>query len=204
MRKAILLLAFLLVSLTGYGQRNYSYPRRYLGQFGLVAGAATQSTDIKGLELSSISSFHAGVAYSVNLTSSFTIQPELLYSVKGTVEEGHGIRFSDTTAGYVELPVQFQWGPDFHFMHPFLLAEPFTGFRLDAAEKGLSFGKDLLRRLEYGLGVGAGLQLGGFQLTGRYFWSFGDLREGDKGSSRLWDELHEPFAGISVSAALLF
>jgi hypothetical protein len=69
-----------------------------------------------------------------------------------------------------------------------------------------------LRRFEYGLGLGIGIDFWRMQLTGRYFWNFGSLSAdggtvdseyiGDTVRSAFKDKKH--FNGMSVSLAYFF
>ena len=59
--------------------------------------------------------FNAGVTCQFKLPLGFSIQPSLVYHVKGarvgSIEGLQGANL-DLAIGYLELPVSFQWGPD--------------------------------------------------------------------------------------------
>ena len=81
---------------------------------------------------------------------------------------------------------------------PFLEVAPYAGYCLgynagsDAAASTLS---DYLNRLEYGVGVGGGIEIWKIQVSARYVWdvsSFSKIMENSK------------TGGVMISAALFF
>ena len=93
--------------------------------------------------------------------------------------------------GYIELPLQLQWGPDLLLFRPYVLAEPFLGYaiatnskgktQLDVSASSSSFKESGMSRLEYGFGLGGGIEIWRIQLSAKYFWNFGSLY--DQGGS---------------------
>lgn len=204
-------LAFSLISTqsfaTGFGENR----------FGFIVGATSSSTDVKNLDTKSMSLYHAGLTAQFPLGLGFSIQPSLLYQMKGmnlsdagnsTVSE-IGKSF-ETKVGYVEVPVQLQWGPDLLLFRPYLLAEPFVGCRLNSSAKGTEDGqavKDALKAAEYGLGLGAGIDIFGLQVSGKWFWNFGGIYDTEASSTigTIKDLKNgNNFHGFAVSVALLF
>lgn len=124
----------------------------------------------------------------------------------------------DLKVGYVELPVSFQWGPDLLLFRPFLDVSPFVGYGVHQDFDMLSFddpGKVVMadawkhvNRLEYGLGIGGGIEIWKLQLVCRYNWNFGSLLNQDNKadvSDILRQELNDKnFGGVTLSLALLF
>lgn len=155
--------------------------------FGITGGASF--LDIKGVSEGLTTGYHAGITYQADLPFGFAIQPSILYHVKGTVVEGAYESGSplDLTGGYVEVPVSFQWGPDLILFRPFLDVTPFVGYGVNNKIVGWREGLDQiskieslndwdgLQRLEYGLGLGIGLDVWKLQVIGRYNWNFGSL-----------------------------
>ena len=187
-------------------------------KFGVLGGFTSSSTKASDIKTESVSLYHAGVAARVALPYDFAIQPQLVYQVKGTAVDGT-VDFNMKT-GYVELPVQLQWGPDLMVCRPYVLAEPFVGYAVNAKsvtsvapiEYVVNDIKNMnLNRFEYGLGVGAGIEFWRLQLSAKYFWNFGPLTEKEKNLfDNLGDSIKESvtdsrsFNGISVSLALFF
>lgn len=155
------------------------------GGFGITGGASFVGLQKVGSGLAT--GYHAGLTYKFDLPFGFAIQPSLLYHMKGAVvedayENGNALDFK---TGYLEMPVSFQWGPDLILFRPFLDVTPFVGYGLNNEVSGFSSLADSIlhsknewegmNRLEYGLGLGVGLDVWKFQLVGRYNWNFGQL-----------------------------
>lgn len=156
--------------------------------------------------------YQAGIAVQCDLPLWFSIQPELLFHVKGgqaavsgkSVPQAFGL-------GYLELPVNIQWGPRFSDdrFRIFVQGSPFIGYAISKDMKnarGESYDWKNINRFEYGLGAGLGIQLWRhFQIVGQYNWSLGDLvRSGfaEQEFKRIFDESN--FSGYTVSLAIIF
>ena len=70
-----------------------------------------------------------------------------------------------------------------------------------------------ISRLEYGLGLGAGVEIWKIQVTARYNWNFGSLFDAGgnaPGASEIWSTAKESvlegknFSGVTLSVAFLF
>ena len=159
---------------------------------GVLAGLTSSSANVAEFKASSVSQYHLGVAFHFPVGVGFAIQPQVLYQVKGTsIDQIHSVQDissqkMDVKVGYVELPVQIQWGPDLMAFRPYAFAEPFIGFGVNmkseySADKKVletvtnAFKDADLSRFEYGLGLGAGLEAWRMQLSLKYFWNFGSL-----------------------------
>lgn len=190
---------------------------------GLMGGFTSSSTSIKDADSKSVSLYHIGVTAEIPLLGGFAIQPGLLYQVKGmSADKFNSSTFSEsigsleTKVGYLEVPVQVQWGLDLLAFRPYVFAEPFVGFRLGQSTKGEVADKlkDNLKKVEYGLGVGAGVDVWRLQLSVKYFWNFGKIydKDGNVGpigetvSDKVKDAVNNGnnFNGVMVSAAFFF
>lgn len=194
---------------------------------GLMGGFTSSSTSIKYADSKSVSLYHIGVTAEIPLLGGFAIQPGLLYQVKGmSADKFNSSTFSEsigsleTKVGYLEVPVQVQWGLDLLAFRPYVFAEPFVGFRLGQSTKGEAADKikdnlkDNLKKVEYGLGVGAGVDVWRLQLSVKYFWNFGKIydKDGNVGpigetvSDKVKDAVNNGnnFNGVMVSAAFFF
>lgn len=172
--------------------------------------------------------YNAGVTYQLKLPMGFSIQPSLMYHSKGVragrIADLPGTNM-DLTIGYLELPVSFQWGPDLLLFRPFLDVTPYIGVGLNnkisckgAAEAESFTGKNIwqaagVSRMEYGLGVGIGVEIWRFQIIGRYNWNFGSLYRDnpniDTASQAAWfmeNAFGEGgnFKGLTLSVSFLF
>ena len=122
--------------------------------------------------------YHVGVGYRTGTWSGLRFQPELLYNVRGT-------RVDDVTRwtmGYLEMPLNLQWGLDLIVMRPFIQVAPCIGYDFMNNTTSTPAGNALgtvtteANRLEYGLSVGGGLDvLNSFQISVNYNWNFGPV-----------------------------
>ncbi len=120
------------------------------------------------------SGWQAGVGYQTGSAAGFSFQPELLYKVAGLkLSDAADLRLS-----YLELPLNLQWGPDLLIARPFIFAGPYVGYRLRIPGKGIDDEvAEALRKFEYGLGIGLGINVWKLQVTGRYNWNFGSFAD---------------------------
>ena len=194
------------------------------GDFGVVAGAGF--TSIKNVSTELATGYHAGITYKFHLPVGFAFQPSLLYNMKTTqVDEvlAGQMKF-DYKMGYLELPLSLQWGPDLLLFRPFLDVSPYIGYALNneftastdtSSKLSVDFANewDGVNRLEYGLGLGGGLEIWKIQVTCRYNWNFGPLFDADDTKVTATEVISnvrgaklndENFGGVTLSVALLF
>ena len=140
------------------------------GNFGITGGANFHTVNLKGAGPQTLTQWNAGVVYKCNLPLGFQLHPSLLYNVKSAT--------TDTSVGYLELMASLQWGLDLILFRPYIEAAPFVGYGLN------DFGTEVFSstwkspdRLEYGVGLGGGLQIWRFQLAARYNWTFANIKD---------------------------
>ncbi len=202
--------------------------------YGVVGGFTSSGTNIKDFSPKHIALYHAGITAKFNLGIGFAIQPSLIYQVKGVklsdMQLGDDfVHQFDYKLGYLELPVNIQWGPDLMAFRPYAFVEPFIGYAVnnDLIEKIKT--EDLgdytpdkvkngwkeygLKRFEYGLGLGAGFEFWRIQLSAQWFWNFGNLYDNDTervDGNRIAQNIKHAFTekknfqGVKVSLAILF
>jgi hypothetical protein len=178
--------------------------------FGLKAGLNFSNMD--ELSAGSYTGYQAGLAFNLDLPLGFSIQPALAYSVKGANFGVENIKTMDLSVGYLELMASLQWGIDLLVLRPFLDVSPFVGY-------GINGGGDLkelwksegMNKLEYGLGLGAGLDIWRFQVVCRYNWNFGGLMKANEmvddglGAIDAYKTLKNAnFGGVTLSLAYFF
>lgn len=203
MKKIAVLLSVFLLSTAVYGQ------------FGIKAGLNFNSMkDFNVNELQSSfegkTGFHVGVLYKLNLPLGFALQPEFMYTQKGGSIDMGGRASGDIKMNYLQLPVNLQWGVDLVLFRPFIMVSPYIGY---AIAKGDGF-KDVewsnLNKFEYGVGLGAGLDIWKFQVSGRYCWDLGTMSDfkGDnfgEGAEDAFKALNNgKNRGFELSIAFLF
>ena len=140
------------------------------GNFGVTGGANFRTYNLKDVGSKTLTQWNAGLVYKCNLPLGFQVHPTLLYSVKaGTLE----VAPVDLSVGYLELAASAQWGPDLILFRPYIEVCPFVGYGLNGWGDIPSTWRTP-ERLEYGVGLGGGLQVWQFQLAARYNWALTD------------------------------
>lgn len=182
------------------------------GRAGIVGGFTSSRMSLKDVSFKNASGFNAGVAFNQPLLLGFSIQPELIYNVKATSLQDVKANFN---LGYVEVPVQVQWGIDvLNVARVYAFAEPFIGYAVSGkvnVDSMIGGGtRDIINniknKLEYGFGIGAGAMLiDHVQISFKYYWNLE--------SSDLKDIVEEvkgkiggasSFNGLVISAGIFF
>lgn len=225
MKKIIAILALALATATAAS-----------AQIGLIGGFTSSKTtlDVNNLqaELKNVNLYHVGLAYKVEIGNYLAIQPQIAYQVKGaSLEENLSsgsasatLASLQTKTGYAELSLGLQGGVDLLAFRPFVLVEPFVGYAVTGNETITSGGavtsdsinaavKDAKNKLEYGFGVGGGIELlDHVQISVQWFMNLGKLYNGDKlDTSSLTAVMNEValkdvknYQGIKVTVGLFF
>jgi len=150
-------------------------------QFGIKAGAnmakptGADVNDI-GDTLKTKVGFVGGIFIAFNLSKSFSIQTEVLYTMKGATFEYVDIdeTVEETLYGdYIEIPLLFKLKLGSGGLQPFIFAGPYVGFKLseklEVMGEPMPTEEAILKNNDYGAIFGAGLQLGrGFHVDARY------------------------------------
>ena len=175
--------------------------------FGVTAGMNFNSAKIKDLKMDSQTGWNVGLTYAFNLPLGFSIQPSLVYSQKGALVMD-ALTEVKQTVGSVNLPVSVQWGPDLLVARPFVDVTPYVGYSLFNKAKGEILG-DIKggNGFEYGIGVGAGLNVWKIQAIVRYNWNFGvlgSLKDFTGINIKDLNAENPTYGGISVHLAFFF
>ena len=173
--------------------------------FGIKGGVNISS--LRNVNAKDFIGYQAGLLYQADLPLWFSVQPELLFHVKGA-------RINETDnsfgLGYLEVPVHIQWGPRFKDgdIRVFAQGSPYIGYAISKDmqdSEGNQYSWKNLNRLEYGVAAGIGIQLWHFQITGQYNWSLGNLANMDLAEQAFKDILNESnFSGYTISLAIVF
>jgi hypothetical protein len=161
-------------------------------QFGIKAGGnmakptGADAADIAETLKTKVG-FVGGIFIAFNLSNSFTIQTEVLYTMKGATLEETDI--DETIEGklygdYLEIPLLLKLKLGSGGIQPFLIAGAYAGFKL--SEKITVMGEEipleeaLLKNNDYGAIFGGGLNLGhSFHVDVRYSLGLAKIAEGD-------------------------
>ena len=162
MKKLFITLAALVVSVSAFAQS------------GIIAGVTSSATDIKDAadKVTDITLYHVGVTRRISL-GLIGVQPSLIYNVKGTRLEDFDSKSINFKTGFLELPVQIQVGIPIAGFRPYAFVEPFVGYAITNSAGGQSTNiqniqnklqsvkwDNIKNRLEYGAGLGAGVDFG--------------------------------------------
>ena len=161
-------LSLLLVSILCLGVLNAG------AQGFIVKGGWNYSkSDVKDIK-DGHSGWQVGVGFQTEAAMGFSFQPELLYKVDGLkFSDGANLRLS-----HLEVPLNVQWGPDLLIARPFVFAGPFVGYNFKPSGKGISEEEvNALRRFEWGVGIGLGINIWKLQVAGKYNWNFGSFAD---------------------------
>lgn len=136
-------------------------------------------TNLKEYDFHGYTGWMAGIGYQAGRFAGFSIQPELLFKQKGVNLKNESIDAGKINMSYLEIPVNIQFGPDLIVARPYILASPFIGFnianswRKDGSSKSIK--SDTIEKIEYGFGLGAGVDVWKLQLAFKYNWNFGHV-----------------------------
>ena len=189
-------------------------------KFGVTAGMNFNSAKISDVKMDAKAGWNVGATLQVDLPLGFSIQPSLVYmhkaagfetpALSSTVLDDLKVQVLQTV-GSVVLPVSVQWGPDLIIARPFLDVTPYVGYSLTNKVKSEFAGVEETVKggngLDYGLGLGAGLNVWKLQAIVRYNWNFGvlgnykDFTGVDIGNL---NTENETYGGITVSLAYFF
>ena len=207
MKKLIVIVASLLIAVSAHAQ------------LGVVAGITTAQTKFDNVdaaiaEAQNATQYHVGVAYKLALGNLIAIQPAILYNVKGSkVSAVGGLGDFDFKSGYLEIPVQLQVGIGLgDLARVYALAEPFVAMAItETTVKGALKDQkiewdDFADKVEYGFGVGAGIELiKHVQVSARYFWNMGGAKDANINLNDVKDIVTNKKAnGVMASVVLLF
>ena len=180
-------------------------------RFGVTAGMNFNSAKIQDVKMDAQAGWNVGLTYKLDLPLGFSLQPSLVYTQKGAFIGDKDLAGITQKVGALNLPVSVQWGPDLLVARPFIDVTPYVGYSLfnkaEAEVLGVAEEKSGKNAFDYGLGVGAGLNVWKLQVIVRYNWNFGVLGSlKDFAGVDLGDlnAENETFGGISVNVAFFF
>lgn len=164
MKKLFLGLAIAISSLT-FAQEKAKESAASSVRFGLKAGLNVST--ISGGDSKAKAGFYGGAFANIPIASSFSVQPEVMYSGLGAKDE----QLTDfkVNLSYISVPVMFQYNviPNFY-----VEAGPQFSFLVDSKFKYQSTSvkaNDYIKTFDFGIGLGAGYYItNNFGITARY------------------------------------
>lgn len=187
-------------------------------QVGIIAGITSSTSNMESAiaDIENVNQYHAGVAFKLGLGNLLTIQPAIIYNMKGTrIGEIDGIKDVnvDYKTGYLEVPVQVQVGFGLgSIARVFAFAEPFVGY---AITNSIDFSNkteveqawyNVKNRFDYGVGLGVGAEvLKHIQFSVKYFWNMGEAYCADITLGNITSNIAGYSAnGVAASVAFFF
>lgn len=188
--------AVILSLLFAFGTRAQDSSCHFGFQGGVSLNKYTTMKEFK----SNIAGWHAGVTLLVKLPAFFAIQPAVQFERSNAeIPYDNGAqRFKVNT---LNIPLAVQWGPDLGFCRIFVEAAPFMDINLAAKISDTDM-RDSIKKAQFGIGAGAGIDIWRLQLKVRYNWGFGDWRQTT--SSNPFKDLEGKKRGFTVTLAYLF
>jgi len=140
--------------------------------FGIKGGVNFDNFNLKGakneLTISNSAGWQAGVLLQFKVpVIGIGVQPELLYTVRNAKANEVSNRIS-----YLEVPLNVQWGLNLAILRPYLMAGPYFSYALNFKGNEL---KDRIEKIDWGVGLGAGVEIRKIQFGARYQWGIQDV-----------------------------
>ncbi len=137
---------------------------------GIKGGANFANVDMKDVDTKSITSYHVGGYVNLNLSKSFGITPEVLFSALGSEIDNVKVNTS-----YISIPIMVRIMP-VKFLS--LQAGPQFSFLTKAKSEDFDDIKDQFKNNDFGVAFGAGLHLPmGFNVGARYVLGFTNIND---------------------------
>jgi hypothetical protein len=161
-------------------------------------GGADARTDSK-----SLIGFAAGGYLEISLPMLFTIQPEVFYSMKGSIVE-QGNDKATLHLNYLEIPVLVKYSLPIPVVKPSLYAGPAMGILLSSKEKDESAGlptvetdlKDITTSTDWGLVIGASANIAVITVDVRYTLGLATINK--SGQLKVFNRVFSIMVGIPL------
>jgi len=146
-------------------------------RYGIVAGQNIATIKSKkGTSQDIITGLMGGVAFQIVWPKGLAVQPEVLYSQKGCMFSGSGLKYD---IDYIEVPIKVMYRLHMAEVKPFAFAAPYGAYALRIAENGNMTSDDVfsneINKLDFGISAGAGFDVWKIQLSFKYSWGFAQV-----------------------------
>jgi hypothetical protein len=179
-------------------------------RFGIKGGVNLAKMSLKSSGLSfdpkSVIGFHAGLISEISISDNLKVQPGVLFSTKGSKYE---ISFLEETfettisPGVVEVPINLLYYFGSGSTRFSIFGGPYVAYgfmgktEIEGTSEDIKFGttdEDDMNPLDYGVNIGAGVNLGSFLISAQYGIGLANLAPDTSGDV----EMKNTVIGISV------
>ena len=142
-------------------------------RFGLKAGANFENIKLKNatvgtFKLDNSTGWQAGALFQIKVPGiGLAVQPELLYTVSKA-----NVNNASNDIHYFEVPINAQMGLDLKILRAYLQAGPYFGY---AVKLDGDIFKQEINKFDWGVGLGAGVELWKLQFDARYSWGLQNI-----------------------------
>ena len=142
--------------------------------FGLKGGLNFDDFKLKNakeqLTIENVSGWQAGALLQFKIPGTgIGIQPELLYTVSRA-----NINEKANSIHYFEVPLNLQLGLNLVVIRPYIQGGPYFGYALKTDGEWF---KDKINKYDWGVALGAGIEIWKFQFSGRYQWGLQNVSD---------------------------
>lgn len=172
--KNLLIVSVLLISGNCFSQSFFGQILERL-HFGVKAGANYSNFTNANFNTEGLVGFHAGGIVGFEISDSFSIEEEFLFSQQGAKLKGGLLDGKDIKLSYVTVPILLKYKTPFGL---FVEAGPQVGMLVDKDIKalGVSSKSDFAEQIDGGVVGGIGYQFkNGLGISARYYMSFTDV-----------------------------
>jgi opacity protein-like surface antigen len=173
MKKIIFILLILAVSLETKAQFK----------LGIKGGWDFQNFDIGGsvgsqLKKDKSTSWNLGLAAQMHLAGNLYLQPEVLYSTQNNTISGYSINNLQGVkkkhkVSYFQVPANLLYKFDLSGVSPFVSCGAYFGYAVNRNDVS----KNDIKKTDWGVRVGGGVEFLGFQVSANYNWALKDISE---------------------------
>jgi opacity protein-like surface antigen len=147
--------------------------------------------------------FVGGVFITLPAGAHFDVQPEFLYSQKGSSIDELGVS-AKTKIDYAEIPILFRYRSAPVNQSAFVLfGGPSMGFKVSAKATAEFDGQtesedidEFVESFDFGIVFGAGFETGRFVLDGRYTWGLSNLNKDETDPTNVKNRVISLMAGV--------
>ena len=170
---------------------------------GLIGGlnmASLSGADVPS-DAKGVTGYAAGLYLEINIPGPFSIEPEALYSMKGSKITIGNYTMTDNYA-YVDIPVLLKYFLPIPVVRTYLYAGPSYNILLSAKEKREGSGvtstdtdiKDFITASDLGAVVGLGVGFSGLRVDARYNMGLSTIDK--NGTSKMFNRVAAVYVGI--------